>query len=101
MERRNFLKIMLAACAAPAIVKADSLMAVKGFIVPQPKQLILPGQQKIITQTLEKGDRLYTVSSNSLAYLEAKADGLMEFRRIGDNVQFILPKMSLAEAGYA
>ena len=92
MQRRSFLKGILLAGIAPAIVKADSLMAVKGFIIPQ-KELILPGQ-KIITQTLEKGSRLWTVSANSMAYLEAQADGLVEFRRIGENVQFILPKFT-------
>lgn len=28
MDRRNFLKAMLAACSAPAIVRADSLMQI-------------------------------------------------------------------------
>lgn len=34
MNRRGFLGGMLAACAAPAIVRAGSLMAGRGLIVP-------------------------------------------------------------------
>lgn len=38
MNRRGFLGAMLAACAAPAIVRVDSLMR----IVPVETQIILP-----------------------------------------------------------
>lgn len=36
MNRRGFLGAMLAACAAPAIVKAEILMPVRQIIVPLP-----------------------------------------------------------------
>ncbi len=35
MKRRDFLGTMLAACAAPAIVRAGSIMRVRGLIVPR------------------------------------------------------------------
>ena len=43
MNRRGFLGTMLAACAAPAIVRAASLMPGKGLLVPS-GEIILPGR---------------------------------------------------------
>lgn len=40
MNRRSFISSLLAACAAPAIVRAESLMPCRGVLVPQ--QLIVP-----------------------------------------------------------
>lgn len=42
MDRRGFLGSMLAACAAPAIVRASSLMKCSGIIVPSQELLIAP-----------------------------------------------------------
>lgn len=39
MERRGFLGAMLAACAAPAIVRAASLMKVSGIVIPTDEEV--------------------------------------------------------------
>lgn len=42
MQRRGFLGAMLAACAAPAIVRAGSLMRINPAIIGAPAMLITP-----------------------------------------------------------
>lgn len=82
ITRRGFLKTILAAGVMPAIVRADSLMAATGFIVPQ-KEIIFPGQE-IIVPVMSRGLRTFAVKSGSMAYLEARAEGLIElYERAG------------------
>jgi hypothetical protein len=49
--RRGFLGAMLAACAAPAIVRADSLMRVipteTEILLPEPKRIVHPSEFSI------------------------------------------------------
>lgn len=58
MDRRGFLKAMLAAAAAPAIVRAESLMKI--YVPPEPK-LFVP--EDSIVQGLEFGTNDFTVET--------------------------------------
>lgn len=57
MNRRNFLQAMLAACAAPAIVKAENIMRVRpvseyGILAPSGEIYLGTGQLYIGDQSL-------------------------------------------------
>jgi hypothetical protein len=90
MNRRGFLQSILAAGVMPAIVRADSLMAVTGFSIPS-REIILPGQE-IIVPVMSKGLRTWAVAPNSMAYMEARADGLIELYRTEKEIHFELKR---------
>ncbi len=75
MDRRGFLQSILVAGVSPAIVRASSLMACSGFVIPT-RQIILP--EALI---VPKHGRVLTVSANSHGFLTSKAEGLIEIRR--------------------
>lgn len=81
MNRRGFLQSILIAGVAPAIVRAESLMAVRGLLIPA-KEIILPGAAGIVApiSSIAIG-RVWAVDANSKAYLEAQSEGLIEVRR--------------------
>lgn len=80
MNRRGFLQSILAAGVMPAIVKAETLMPCVGLTIPA-KEIILPGAQLIVLNTNLAISRVFSVTLDSLAYLEAKAEGLVEIGR--------------------
>lgn len=55
MNRRGFIAGMLAACAAPAVVKAASLMPVRAIIVP-PFEIITLNQAFHVDTTFTMSD---------------------------------------------
>lgn len=89
LTRRGFLGAILVAGAAPAIVRAESLMKVVGFGV-EPKQLILPPSltSQIITDAGVSAElalgRLFTVRTHSRAAIECDLEGLPVVRRYVD-----------------
>ena len=95
LTRRDFMQGILAAAVAPAIVRVESLMSFKGFILPQ-RSIVVPIQE-IASPVLAKGERLFSAMEHSMAFLDARVDGLVEFRRFpvrgGTMVQFVLPKI--------
>ena len=75
MNRRDFLSAMLAACAAPAIVRADSLMR----IVPRETTVVTPFEavavarymtmDEIVREALREAHKsVKLVNSNSLVW---------------------------------
>lgn len=99
MDRRGFLGSMLAACAAPAIVRASSLMKCSGIIVPS-QDLLLPA-------TSMGGNSLLTIemiTAEMLAVLEKNlrfADSLNdhwgdEFKSIGRTLSIRRPQLEIA-----
>lgn len=98
MTRRGFMQTILAAGVAPAIVRATSIMPGIGLIIPD-TAIILPTQEIFVPQ-MDTGARIFTAAFDSLAYLEAKAEGLQEIRRYPagygahrvENVEFVLPR---------
>lgn len=97
MTRRGFMQSILAAGISPAIVRANSIMPVIGLIIPESK-IILAAPQEIITAGgLAIGERIFAASLDTMAFMEAKAAGLIELRRMpsargGTLVEFILPR---------
>lgn len=78
LSRRSFMSGILAAGCMPAIVRAESLMAVIGFDAA-PQQLLLPST-KILTLA-DTSARVWTVRAHSHAAMEAQMEGLAMLRR--------------------
>lgn len=70
MNRRGFLGSILVAAAAPAIVRADSLMRV----IPR-DLVILPSEQRFVTATFE-GNQMLTVDQITREALKILEDNL-------------------------
>lgn len=58
MNRRHFLKVILAACAAPAIVKAESIMR-----IATPKEMRIVGQAELTFDEFQR-QLLHTIAEN-------------------------------------
>lgn len=80
MNRRGFLQVILNAGVAPAFVGAQVLMpvqaiaapAVKPIILPDSKELILPGDVQIIaTHKTGTGHRLGLKTQHRVVYVDA------------------------------
>jgi P22 coat protein - gene protein 5 len=93
LTRRGFLGAMLAACAAPAIVRAGSLMKVSGIIIPAQDIITLTEAQA----TFVTGNSLLSIqmiTKETLEFLENQlqfADEVnrhydSQFAKIGDSL---------------
>ncbi len=95
MTRRGFLQGIIAAGMAPAIVRATSIMPCIGVIVLD-TAIIVPNQELVLQNGLIVGARVFTTALDTGAFMDAKAEGLVELRRFHQGratmVDFMLPR---------
>jgi hypothetical protein len=79
MNRRSFLGTMLAACAAPAIVRASSLMKLAPGMVELESGLVVP------TSTLRTGGQLLTIEEITREALRVLNKNMTTFRVVSSD----------------
>jgi hypothetical protein len=89
MDRRGFLASMLVACAAPAIVRADSLIRIGG---PARKIQLFDGDG-ILMAEMDYGDRWATVSKTGVTdhvlFRGSKLDVPISCLMTGDTINLL------------
>lgn len=77
--RRGFLGAMLAACAAPAIVRADSLMRV----IPRETEILVPAPQRSLADQLEDARQRAIAQLREEIDAQALHEATLQFDRPG------------------
>lgn len=95
MNRRGFLGIMLAACAAPAVVKSGSIMRIKPILLPgidfsfTSEDLTLSVeefQNRFLTPSIIAREALFILEKNLIMANSVNRKFEQQFLQIGDRL---------------